>query len=139
MAGYQLYPGEVMLKEGQTLVKEPGKRIANGKGWLTNQRFVSFKRSVWLRLGVGILFSYAFRGRFNFDIPLTSIKSFYKSSLPLNKNVLAIETMDGKEYKIGFDLGAKAIDWAAGFSDALMKYHNLRAVEVEPQKWVVQR
>jgi hypothetical protein len=135
MADVKLYPGETLLKEGEvsSRIKDAG-WYARGKAFLTNQRIVVHKRSIWTQMALGALLSYAIKGNFYFDIPLTSIQSIYRGSVALSKNVFCVQTKDGKEYM----LVANFKTWFTAVTDALKIYHQLNVVETATDRWTVQ-
>ena len=135
MPNIQLNAGEVLLKEQDAGVKEPGKNLYyRGRIFLTSQRFVSHKRSIWIQAIFGLILAYAFKGRFNFDIPLTSLRTITKKSA-MGSATFILGTVDGKEYTIAAPFKV----WFPAFRDALAVYHQLQLVDTGNDSWAVQR
>lgn len=135
MPDIQLYAGEVLLKEQDAGVKEPGKNLYyRGRIFLTSQRFVSHKRSIWIQAIFGLFLAYAFKGRFNFDIPLTSVRTITRKGM-IGGATFILGTVDGKEYVIA----APFKNWFPAFRDALATYHQSQLVDTGNDRWAVQR
>lgn len=139
MANVKLNSGENLLKEGSAGVVTGKLRGKQGRCFLTTQRLVFHKKgmvsSMFLGYLFGYFFSFLYKGKFDFDISLIDVKSLSRTQYMLSKNVLCIETEDGKEYKflLKFD------DWFDAINNALLAYHQCRLVEEGDQKWIVQK
>lgn len=134
MANVMLNSGENLLKEASASVVRGKLKVDQGTCFLTTQRLVFHKRGMGTFILFGI-FSFLSKGKFDFDIPLTDMKGLSRSKHGLSKNILCIETANGKEYKFAL----KFDDWFDAIKNTLLAHHQLRLVEEGEQRWTVQK
>ena len=126
-----------VLQSGALLTLKAG-IWTRGEAALTTERF--FRRT----RGSGFLYSYfgllgalinnMFPAKTDIDIPLTSIAVIGRGKMGLKKDVLYIETMEGKSYQLtpNYDF------WIAGLKDALQR-QGATLVQNGEERWSVQR
>ena len=87
--------------------------VENGRGAVTNQRFIYYRHSVGKVLALGLLANLT-EGSVSLSIPLDSIISVTKGRKGLN-SVLVIETTAGEVYKFAV---FKYHEWERAFDSA---------------------
>lgn len=97
---------KINLSEGEKIIKtstggffKSKINVRAGKLILTDKRLV-FQRNWNFMFGLLGLLLPSMRGGIEFDIQVENIKNSEKTKFGLNKNILAVKTNDGKEYKI---------------------------------------
>ena len=131
MAAIQLNPREKILKQSRTSVREPGRTyFYGGTVFLTNERFIMYKRSFLWQFFFGIL-SLLWAGTYQFDIPLTSVQSISRIR---SRSYIQLETISGEKYDFIFRFNV----WLPILRDALLTYHQLEMVDTGNDTWVVQ-
>lgn len=88
--------------------------VKNGRGILTNKRFIFCKHGLAKVLAIGMLINLT-KGEYEYDIPLSDIKSIETGKYKLG-HALTITTNDGKVYKYGI---LKEADWKIAIANAL--------------------
>ena len=83
--------------------------VQNGRGILTNQRFIYSRHKLSKIIAIGALVNLT-QGDYEFEIPISDIKQGFSS------NVLVVETKGGDSYKFAV---AKYIEWEIAFNNVL--------------------
>ncbi|MDD3230526.1 MAG: hypothetical protein PHE09_15105 [Oscillospiraceae bacterium] len=89
--------------------------VQNGRGILTNQRFIYSRHKIGTILAIGA-FANLTQGDYEFDIPVSEIKEVTRGKQGLSNNVLVIETKKGDSYKFAV---TKYLEWEIAFKNAL--------------------
>lgn len=89
--------------------------VQNGRGILTNRRFIYSRHKLSKIIAIGALVNLT-HGDYEFDIPLENIKSVFRGKHGFSSNVLAIETKDGEVYKFAV---TKYLEWEIAFNNVL--------------------
>lgn len=109
-----------------------------GKGVLTKEQFTfagkgyAFFRHFGL---LGMLANASFPMKVRFALPLSSITTLGRMKQGLNKNLFFIETQDGKKYKFNKNYQ----EWLNNLIAALQTYAQLKVVQIDKERWEVQR
>jgi len=92
-----------------------GFAFKNGRGVLTDKRFIFCKHSLAKTLTIGIWVNLT-KGDYEYDIPLEKIKRVEIISKGIRGNVLCLHSDDGEVHKYGI---LKALDWRMAFDNVL--------------------
>ena len=104
---------EIVLKEGLANQILKMLYVQNGRGAVTNKRFIYYKHGIGKILIIGALANFT-KGDIEFDIPLEDIVEFRKGRQGLN-TVLTIETKDETFKFVVFGYG----EWERALNKAL--------------------
>jgi len=91
-----------------------GFAFKNGRGVLTNKRFIYCKHSLAKTLTIGIWVNLT-KGNYDYDIPLEKIKKVEILNKGIRGHVLCIHT-ENEIYRYGI---LKALDWEIAFNNVL--------------------
>ncbi len=106
---------EKILMEGlANPLSKRGFAFKNGKGVLTNKRFIYFKHKLSKTLTVGLWVNFT-EGDFEYDIPLEKIEKVQIESKGIRGNVLHLYVEGEPVRKFGV---AKALEWEVAFGNA---------------------
>ena len=89
--------------------------VQNGRGILTNQRFIYSRHKLSKIIAIGALVNLT-QGDYEFEIPISDIKGISRGKQGLSSNVLVIETKSGDSYKFAV---AKYIEWEIAFNNCI--------------------
>lgn len=89
--------------------------VQNGRGILTNQRFIYSRHKLSKIIAIGALVNLT-QGDYEFEIPISDINSFTRGKQGFSSNVLVIETKSGVSYKFAV---TKYIEWEIAFNNVL--------------------
>lgn len=89
--------------------------VQNGRGILTNQRFIYSRHKLSKIIAIGALVNLT-QGDYEFEIPISDIKSVTRGKQGFSSNVLVIETKSGASYKFAV---TKYIEWEIAFNNVL--------------------
>ena len=89
--------------------------VQNGRGMLTNQRFIYSRHKIGTILAIGA-FANLTHGDYEFDIPVSEIKDVSRGKQGFSSNVLVIETKKGESYKFAV---TKYLEWEIAFKNLL--------------------
>lgn len=89
--------------------------VKSGKCKLTNKRFIYYKR---MNLGLWGIFALLVEPKYDFEIPITSIKSLYRGTHGLAET-LNINTKDGETYT--FSPGTKNVYTLENYINQLLR------------------
>ncbi len=134
MAEFELNPGETLIKEGNVQVRAK-MTMNNGKGYLTNERFVQLSRPnlmMWFGLVGMIISNLIFKPKVIVEFPLSNIESLKHGKIMLNNNVMQIKTSDGEEHTLLMNWD----QWFSAFQEAL-RGAKLQLVERGEKEWAV--
>jgi hypothetical protein len=127
-----------VLKEGAVYTLKGG-IWKGGIATLTTERFYRKVRgSALLSYSFGLLgrlINQAFPWRVEIDIPLSSITVIGRGKMGLKKDVLYIETVDGKSYQFMPDYQI----WLSALQNALQTYNHATLTQSADERWTVQR
>lgn len=121
---------EKVLMEGVANPITHGMALQNGKGVLTNKRFIYCKHKLLKTITIGLLINLT-KGDFEYDIPLETIEKFEIESKGIRGNYLCIYIKDGTMRKYGI---LKALDWEIAFKNALSGSNEATTNEVSTGK-----
>ena len=106
---------EKIIMEGLANRVKSKFNVQNGRGILTNRRFIYSRHKLSKILAIGVLVNLT-QGDYEFDIPVSEIKSVSQGKQGLSNNVLVIETKNGELYKFAV---AKYLKWEIAFRNVL--------------------
>jgi hypothetical protein len=89
--------------------------VQNGRGILTNQRFIYSRHKLSKIIAIGALVNLT-QGDYEFEIPISDINSVTRGKQGFSSNVLVIETKSGVSYKFAV---TKYIEWEIAFNNVL--------------------
>ena len=89
--------------------------VQNGRGILTDQRFVYSRHKLSKIIAIGALVNLT-QGDYEFEIPVSDIKGVSHGKHGFSNNVLVIETKGGDSYKFAV---TKYLEWEIAFNNAL--------------------
>jgi hypothetical protein len=131
-------PQEQVLQQGPLSTLQAG-MWKRGVAVLTTERFYrKTKGFAILSLSLGYLgrsINQLFPEKHDIDISLTSITLLGRGKLGLLKDVLYIETVDGKSYQLtpGYE------SWLTALRDALQSHTHATLAQSGDDRWTVQR
>lgn len=130
-------PQEQVLQQGSLSTLQAG-MWKRGVAVLTTERFYrKTKGFAILSLSLGLLgrlINQLFPEKNDIDIPLASITLIGRGKLGLLKDVLYIETVDGKSYQLtpGYE------SWLTALRDALQSHTHATLAQSGDDRWTVQ-
>jgi hypothetical protein len=89
--------------------------VQNGRGILTNRRFIYSRHKLSKIIAIGALVNLT-QGDYEFEMPLEDIKSISRGKQGFSNNVLVIETKAGEVYKFAV---TKYLEWEIAFNNVL--------------------
>lgn len=89
--------------------------VQNGRGILTDQRFIYSRHKLSKIIAIGALANLT-QGDYEFEIPVSEIASFSRGKHGFSSNVLVVETKEGASYKFAV---TKYIEWEIAFNNVL--------------------
>jgi hypothetical protein len=89
--------------------------VQNGRGILTNRRFIYSRHKLSKIIAIGALVNLT-QGDYEFEIPLEDIKGVSRGKQGFSSNVLVIETKSGEVYKFAV---TKYLEWEIAFNNVL--------------------
>jgi len=89
--------------------------VQNGRGILTNRRFIYSRHKLSKIIAIGALVNLT-QGDYEFEIPLEYIKGISRGKQGFSSNVLVIETKAGDVYKFAV---TKYLEWEIAFNNVL--------------------
>ena len=89
--------------------------VQNGRGILTNRRFIYSRHKLSKIIAIGALVNLT-QGDYEFEIPLEDIKGISRGKQGFSNNVLVIETKAGDVYKFAV---TKYLEWEIAFNNVL--------------------
>jgi hypothetical protein len=107
---------EKIVMEGLCNRVKSAFNVQNGRGILTNQRFIYSRHKLSKIIAIGALVNLT-QGDYEFEIPISDIKGISRGKQGLSSNVLVIETKGGDSYKFAV---AKYIEWEIAFNNVLV-------------------
>ena len=143
MTKFELAPGEVIFKEanapctGKTLVVVPG--AFPGRGVLTNQRFIHFKRNLGIGSAAATITAALLGEKIDFEFPLTTLQSLQRIDKH-NLVSLTIKLTDGKAYKLINNPMFEKMDvdgWIEAFRGAVAQAGNKQLIPGADNLWTV--
>ena len=132
MANIKLIAGEILIKQSLANCMVGKMRAKQGTLFLTSERLVYHKRSMFSYMMIGLL-SYLSKGKFDFEIPLDSISEISKTKYGFNSKIFCVKTRDDKEYKFVI----KFNDWLEAVKNTYIAYSPLNLLEDGEKKWIV--
>lgn len=130
--------GQVQVLQTGTLLTLKGGMWKRGEAVLTNERFFRKVRGTallpYLFGALGALINTAFPVKNDIDIPLTSITVIGRGKMGLKKDVLYIQTADGKSYQ----LTPNSDFWINGLKQAL-ESQGATLTQNADERWTVSR
>ena len=89
--------------------------VQNGRGILTNRRFIYSRHKLSKIIAIGALVNLT-QGEYESEIPLEDIKGISRGKQGFSSNVLVIETKSGEVYKFAV---TKYLEWEIAFNNVL--------------------
>lgn len=89
--------------------------VQNGRGILTNRRFIYSRHKLSKIIAIGALVNLT-QGDYEFEIRLEDIKGISRGKQGFSSNVLVIETKAGDVYKFAV---TKYLEWEIAFNNVL--------------------
>ena len=112
------FSGETTLFVGQVNRVMSGKFfVQNGRGVLTNKRFIFYRYGKLKFLIFGSFINFT-KGRYDFDIPLSSVARVSQGKHGVSDQVIVIETKEGETFMFSI---FKYSEWEQAFTSALRK------------------
>lgn len=90
-------------------------KVQNGRGILTNRRFIYSRHKLSKIIAIGALVNLT-QGDYEFEIPVSEIASISRGKHGLSSNVLVVETNDGGSFKFAV---TKYLEWEIAFNNVL--------------------
>ena len=106
---------EKIVKEGLTNLVKSTFNVQNGRGMLTNHRFIYSRHKLSKIIAIGVLVNLT-QGDYEFDIPISDIKNVSRGKQGFSSNILVIETKGGESYKFAV---TKYLEWEIAFNNVL--------------------
>jgi hypothetical protein len=140
----QLNPGEMILLEANapSVTKIVGllPGATKGRGILTNQRLVHFKKPTGYDAVTDLMLKLAWEST-NFEISLSAIQTLERTLVQVNPSII-ITTTDNKQYKfVDYRLAEYgSLDfeqWMSALVNALAQYSGKPITQQTQTKWVV--
>ncbi|MGI6498065.1 MAG: hypothetical protein ACOX0U_04475 [Oscillospiraceae bacterium] len=106
---------EKILMEGLCNRVKSKFNVQNGRGILTDKRFIYSRHKLSKVIAIGALVNLT-QGDYEFEIPLSDIKGISRGKQGFSSNVLVIETKAGDSYKFAV---TKYLEWEIVFNNVL--------------------
>ena len=106
---------EKIIMEGLANRVKGAFNVQNGRGILTNRRFIYSRHKLSKIIAIGALVNLT-QGDYEFEIPLEDIKGVSCGKHGFSNNVLVIETKAGDVYKFAV---TKYLEWEIAFNNVL--------------------
>jgi hypothetical protein len=106
---------EKIIMEGLANRVKGAFNVQNGRGILTNRRFIYSRHKLSKIIAIGALVNLT-QGDYEFEIPLEDIKGVSRGKHGFSNNVLVIETKAGEVYKFAV---TKYLEWEIAFNNVL--------------------
>lgn len=106
---------EKIIKEGLANRVKSTFNVQNGRGILTNRRFIYSRHKLSKIIAIGALVNLT-QGDYEFEIRLEDIKGISRGKQGFSSNVLVIETKSGEVYKFAV---TKYLEWEIAFNNVL--------------------
>lgn len=89
--------------------------VQNGRGVLTNQRFIYSRHKLSKIIAIGALVNLT-QGDYEFEIPVSAIASVSRGKHGFSSNVLVVATKDGTSYRFAV---TKYLEWEIAFNNVM--------------------